>query len=82
MTADSRSPILCLEAQNPDDPSYPLDFKDLWTYLDSMGNPFDLGRFLGMYRAALVVPTSVSFQADAMEKMNLYYLMVRARHGD
>jgi len=23
LTADSRSPILCLEAQNPDDPSYP-----------------------------------------------------------
>ena len=58
-----------------------LGFKDLWNYLDSMGSPFDLGRFLGMYRAALVVPTSVSFQAEAMDKMNLYYLMIRARRG-
>ncbi len=58
-----------------------LDLKDLWTFLDSQGSPFDLRRFLGMYRAALVVPTSVTFQTQAMEKMNLYYLMIGSRRG-
>ena len=58
-----------------------LDLKAIWTYLHSQGSPCDLRRFLGMYRAALVVPTSVAFQARGMDRMNLYYLMVRPRRG-
>ena len=56
-----------------------LSLKDLWRFLEAQGNPFPMERFLGFYRAALVVPTSVTFPAQSMDKMNLYYLLVRSQ---
>jgi hypothetical protein len=56
-----------------------LSLKDLWRFLESEGSPFPMERFLGFYRSAMVVPTSVTFPARSMDKMNLYYLLVRSR---
>ncbi|MFH1531156.1 MAG: hypothetical protein ABIK09_10550 [Pseudomonadota bacterium] len=55
-----------------------LSLADLWRFLEEQGTPFPMGRFLGFYRTALVVPTSVTFPARSLDKMNLYYLLVRS----
>ena len=56
-----------------------LSLKDLWRFLQDQGATFPMERFLGLYRDALIVPTSVTFPARSLDKMNLYYLLVRGR---
>lgn len=59
-----------------------LSMKDLWRFLEAQGSPFPMERFLGLYRSALVALTSVAFPARSMDRMNLYYILVKTRRSD